>query len=29
AIYAVVFRSKTPDDDLEFIEFKEDINLVL
>ena len=29
AIYAVVFRSKTPEDDLEFIEFKEDINLVL
>jgi len=29
AIYAVVFRFKTPEDDLEFIEFKEDINLVL
>jgi len=28
-IYAVVFRSKTPDDDLEFIEFEEDIKLVL
>jgi len=29
AIYAVLFRSKTSDEDLEFIELKDDINLIL